>query len=173
MIPRMVLESLGRDKHGEPISVMTGRDGRVLWSGKTKMLRHSPEIARKFTSPWSNLSKSVKRKSARVSYLFRVFSEQRLPVKAVQPLWRLSLQLWKLKMDAFVRITRKILSCANLPICSRRTSEGRFPTQIKPYLVTGSEKQVLNGLITVPLWDWRRRLPPWLTSEEAAQGLNP
>lgn len=154
--PNVVLESLGKDKDGNIVSVMTGRDGRFLWSGKTKLVRY-PDTKRKFSYPWNYISKNEKRKSARFSYMIRVLSESSLDSKAIRPLVRLALQFWQLDMNAFVRIGHKILSCTPTVVCRRSSVADAL--RIKPTLL-GLEKPLNRfGLESVPLWDRRRRPP--------------
>jgi hypothetical protein len=155
--PNVVLESLGKDKDGNVVSVMTGRDGRFLWSGQTKLVRY-PDVTRKFSYPWNSISKIEKRKSARFSYIIRIISESSLSLKAVRPLVRLALQFWQLDMNAFVRIGHKILSCTPTVVC-RRSSAARA-LRIKPTLLESEKPLNRFGLESVPLWD-RRRKPPW------------
>nr|BED98309.1 MAG: RNA-dependent RNA polymerase [Aspergillus flavus narnavirus 1] len=158
--PKTVLESLCKDKDGKVISVATGRDGRILWSGETKLVRY-PDTTRRFSSPWSYTSKSEKRKSARISYLFRVFSEQRLPEKAIRPLLRLCIQIWNLKMHDFVMLTRKVLSLAEHRIEPTSTRDHEFSSNgLIPYLTGKVVNSKNRNLGTVPLWDWRWRNHP-------------
>lgn len=156
--PKMVLETLVKGKDGENYSVATGRDGRTLWSGKTKLSRN-PGQTRKFSSPWHGLSKTVKWKSARISYLFRVFSENRLPVEAVKPLVRLAIQIWNLKTPNFVGLTRKLIATIGQPL-SRSTYVRDYSSNgLIPY-IRKEVKSKDSNLGSVPLWDWRRLEPP-------------
>jgi len=158
--PRVVLESLVEGKDGKFVSVMTGRDGRYLWSGETKLTRH-PGVNRKFTFPLNFYGRS-KQKLSKASYLFGVLCRDGLPEKAVKPLVRLCLQFYRLKMDAFERIKHTILACVGATVTVRRMS-GPFGRQTKPFLL--KEVRVIDrcGLKEVPLWDYcpvRTRLTP-------------
>lgn len=157
--PKVVLETLCNVK-GNVYVAATGRDGRILWKGNSKLIRF-PDVQRRFWSPWSLASKSEKRKAARFSYLVRVFSEQRLPEQAVKPFVRLALQIWNLKMHDFVMLTRKILSYAKHRII-RSTRIGDFSSnRLIPFRTGKVVKSKDSNLGVVPLWDYRRRKPPW------------
>lgn len=157
--PKVVLETLVKGKDGENYSVATGRDGRILWSGKTKHSR-DPGFTRKFSSPWHGLSKTVKWKSARISYLFRTFSENHLPVEAVKPLVRLAIQIWNLKTPNFIGLTRKLIATIGQPL-SRSTYVCDYSSnRLIPYLTRKEVKSKDSNLGSVPLWDWRRLKPP-------------
>jgi hypothetical protein len=148
--PKCVLETLTEDKEGNLVAVFTGRDGRQLWSGKTKLVRY-PDVKQRFTSPWS-YAPGKKWKSSRFSYLLRCIVENGLPAKAVKPLVRLSPQFWKLDVNSFDAIIKKLLSLVGR-VVSRRTPVVLYRTVI-PFL-SGKVVNSKSLLKQVPLWDFR------------------
>jgi hypothetical protein len=152
--PRVVLETLVEGKDGL-VSVCTGRDGRILWSGKTKFLRHTdPGVVKRKFSSFRLSDGPFRARCDYFSYLVSVLSQTGIPRKGVEPLVRLSLKLFDLSLPAVRRIGRKILSCLETKFQVRRKSVAHA-LPINPYLTGKVIKSRSELLVSVPLWDWR------------------
>jgi len=150
-MPRIVRESPGKGKDGEIISVMTGRDGRILYKGPRRKTHPVCEQG-KFSVPWFAVCEQ-KRKMVRFSFIVNAIAEIGLPEKAVEPLIRLSLMIWRLKPKHCFGLMRKIIAIISTRQKVRRRScpIGRF----KPILLRGQEIRsdaTVSGII--PLWDY-------------------
>jgi len=152
--PVMVLENLIKVKDGYE-SVCTGRDGRVLWRGRTKLTRY-PDVDKKFTSPRYLLGRDTANRLGRLSSLFSDLSESGLPVKAIRPLSRLSLHFLDMKKRDFIATIRAVRACLETKIEVRRPS-GINILRNKPYLLGKEIKSKRSCLASVPLWDWKPR----------------
>lgn len=161
--PRIVLENLKRDSDGNLIVIATGRDGRILWSGKTKQLQYLTENQVKFSTPWSSTSKVEMVKAKRFSYLVRVLSEHGAQECTIKPLVRLSLQYFRLNLPNFYGLVRKVLSTVISRIVRVDGPLRCYSLQSKPFLLR-KRKDLGLTLGTVPLWDWRRFEPSLLGS---------
>lgn len=149
--PVMVLENLR--KEGDNIqSVCTGRDGRVLWCGSTKLTKY-PDVTRKFTSFRYAPGWGFVRRLNKLSYLFSVLAETGLTAKSVKPLVRLSLQAFCLDWSHFKGLVKAILASLGTKIKVRRPSVINI-LRIKPRLTGAEIKSKLSGLANIPLWEY-------------------
>lgn len=149
--PKLVLETLVEGKDGKLISACSGRDGRILWSGVTKLVRY-PDEKRKFSQIREQVP-GLRGRARLLSHLLNVLSEVGLREKAIKPLIRLAFQFYKLDHRFLKRICRKVIASLETNIIGRRQPSGN-PLTVKPRL-TGVEIKSKNQLLaTVPLWDW-------------------
>jgi hypothetical protein len=152
--PNWVRESIRELPDGTMQSVCTGRDGRILWKGTSKLSRR-PTIDGKFTSFRFSLGKRVRKRLDRMSYLFSVLAENKPTAKSVRPLIRLSLQWYSLQNKSFDGLLRKIKSSLGRNCQVRRPSSISSISKTKPRLIRGAEKKSnLIGLASIPIWDY-------------------
>nr|WPE03613.1 MAG: RNA-dependent RNA polymerase [Beauveria bassiana splipalmivirus 1] len=153
--PKVVLETIVPGKGTEDDKVIaTGRDGRILWTGKAH--KKSPKEGRKFTFPWfgPNVTGQIERKSKRFSYLVNRLSVEMLPKEAIKPLTRLAVQFHRLKWIDFKGLCKSVLSTLSQKVTFDGHS-GVIRSRIKPYLLDKRKVLSSHSGIVVPLWDYR------------------
>jgi hypothetical protein len=152
MCPRVVLENLSEGKDGIE-SVMTGRDGRVLFVGKAKKGVELGHRNTKFTYLRSLHGTHTWRLNHLCYVLNAVASSKELPAKVIRPLTRVSLHAFSMELRSFKGACRAVLAALNAKIEDRRPF---LPARarIKPRLTGVEIKSKVPSLAKIPLWDW-------------------
>jgi len=173
-MPNLALESLCTDRDGKIISVVTGRDGRFLWSGKTKLTKYPNAARRKFTYFRSLLPGGIVKRLDQISSLLTDISVFGLRKKTVSPLTRLSLFWLKMCNKDFKGLLQKIRSSLSTKQGVRRPTAKLDFSRFIPYLVEGMVvKSKSPDLAYAPVWEYRPRMRFYGSAQAPYSGENP